>query len=394
MSHFADAISATNENRAVKGWRVLHACETLDRASGLVEAQTGVGMNPQVLSRDFWSTIPQEPLSLMNAWHDVRDWRHALNDAEALWSPQVLHAHSFAAAMAGVRGSLPAVYDFSETLDEVASQQSNSGSWLVRSFRVAEQFALGRASAVVAHSAGMKNMAHERGAAEANIFAVPEPCSAERLSLDALWTTEHGIDIGYDSVLYAAADAAGIECALRGFATITEELERAVLVFESDNPDRGEVVRLARQFGIADCIRCIPSSERALGMACASVVIVPPSGDAGGRANAAMLMAMAAGKAVVAADVPENRECSEDGRGCVWYRGEDAMDLAQRASFVARNEDFSRSLGESGRGHIELTRAPQVIARKYDEVYRHAVSRRTETTPKIPVPKMYALRTT
>src|SRR4051812_21486603 len=173
MSQFADAVSVLNQNRMVKGWRVLHACETAERAAMLADAQTGIGMNPQVLPREFWSTIPQEPLSLMNAWHDVRDWRHALNDAEALWSPQVMHAHSFAAAMAGVRGSLPVVYDFAETLDEIANQQANSGTWLLRSFRVAEQFALGRAGAVVAHCAGMKKIAQERGAASANVFVVP-----------------------------------------------------------------------------------------------------------------------------------------------------------------------------------------------------------------------------
>jgi glycosyltransferase involved in cell wall biosynthesis len=195
-------------------------------------------------------------------------------------------------------------------------------------------------------------------------------------------------------VLFALPDPTGVEHLLRAFAIMSTEWERAVLVFEADNPDREQLIRLARELEIADSIRCVTSAERELAVACADVVIAPATDDHCGRSNSAMLMAMACGRAVVAADVPENRECTADGRGCVWFRSGDITDLAHRAVFVARNQDFSRALGENGRTHIQLTRAPQVAARQYDEIYRHAQARRSDNLPRISVPKIYAIDAT
>src|SRR5258708_35217575 len=105
-----------------------------------------------------------------------------------------------------------------------------------------------------------------------------------------------------------------------------------------------------------------------------------------------MLQAMAAGRAVIAADVPENRECSPDGRGCVWFKPGDDLDLVQRTAFVAHNRGFAQSLGENGRAHIAASRAANLVGKRYDEVYRHAVARRIDTSlPKVEMPKIYAL---
>jgi hypothetical protein len=170
--------------RAVKSWRVLHACEETAHALAIVEAESSVGMNPQILSREYWTEPSRPDISLMTAWNDVRDWRHALNEAEAINSLQIVHAHSFASAMAGVRGSIPLVYDFSATLEDIASHGSTSGPWLLRSFRVAEQFALSRAAAVVTHSGAMKENVIERGALAANVFLIPDPVLKTSLSLE------------------------------------------------------------------------------------------------------------------------------------------------------------------------------------------------------------------
>jgi hypothetical protein len=48
-----------------------------------------------------------------------------------------------------------------------------------RSFRVAEQFVLSRAAAVIVHSTGLKEAALERGAPSDGVFLVPEPISDE-----------------------------------------------------------------------------------------------------------------------------------------------------------------------------------------------------------------------
>ncbi len=380
--------------RETKSWHVLHACETAEAALPIVDAESAVGMNPQLLSRASW-TLGGKPnsLSLLNAWHDIRDWRHALNEAEAMTSAQLVHAHSFTSAMAAVRGSLPTVYDFAATMEEPAPHavHVNNGPWLVRSLRVAEQFALSRAGAVVTHATGMKKLAHGRGAPPEHTFIVPEPIAGVGPATDRVWALDHALDLGYDIVLYALPNPKGAEKLLQAFAAIAVELERAVLVLEWNDSERDQFVKLARDLEIADRIRCITAVERSQGMACADVVIAPETGDAGARANTGMLQAMAIGKAVVAADAPENRECSNDGRGCVWFKPGDNVDLIQRATFIARNADFCRSLGENGRLHLAYTRAPEIIGRQYDEIYRYAQSRRTDNSPRAQMPKIYAL---
>jgi glycosyltransferase involved in cell wall biosynthesis len=176
---------------------------------------------------------------------------------------------------------------------------------------------------------------------------------------------------------------------LQSFAKVASEVEDTVLVLEWDNPDREQLIRVARELNIADAIRCVGSDERAQAIGCADVVIAPATGS---NVNDGMLQAMAAGRAVIAADVPENRECSADGRGCVWFKPEDDLDLVHRTAFVARNREFARSLGESGRAHIATHRAAGIVGKQYDQVYRHAHSRRSESNiPKVEMPKIYAL---
>ena len=380
----------TEASRQVRAWRVLHACESAMDAEHLAEAQINVGMRPQVLAREFWIGANSASPSLMTAWHAVRDWRHVLNEAEALTSVQIVHAHSFAAGMAAVRGSLPSVYDLQQTLDEITGLNggASAGPWMLRSFRVAEQFALSRASAVVVHSATMKQIACENGATDSNVFVLPSPMAARALVPDPNWAALHGIDLGYHAVIFALPALAGIEIALRAFSALLSEIEHALLVFELGEIDRDHLLRMARDLGVADDIRCISADEHNQATACADLVIVPALGNSR-HENVAMLRVMAAGKAVVAADVPENRQCAPDGRGAFWFKDGDVNHLAHQAAFVARNFDLSRSQGENGRLSITENRALDVVGRRYEEVYRHAASRRHDNIAKIAVPKLY-----
>ena len=264
----------------VKPWRVLHACESVADAVALAEAQSTVGMNAQLLSREYWN--PDEAakeLSLMNAWHDVRDWRHALNEAEALTSVQIVHAHSFGSAMAGVRGSLPLVYDFGATLEDVAKHQSQgtSGPWLLRSFRVAEQFALSRAGAVVAHTQVMAKIAHDRGAATENVFVIPEPFSATGTAGDVEWMAKRGIRPENNVVLFAPGEKA-LDLVLKAFAGVKAEVPQAMLLVESTSPE--PLLNRVWEMGLEKAVRRVVSSERTQAMAWSDVVIAPGGGSA------------------------------------------------------------------------------------------------------------------
>jgi hypothetical protein len=78
------------------------------------------------------------------------------------------------------------------------------------------------------------------------------------------------------------------------------------------------------------------------------------------------------GIALLAADLPRNRDASPDGRGCLWFEANNARDLGCRMAFLANHPDFRVALARTGRAHLLETRNCAVIGRRYDEAYRHA----------------------
>jgi hypothetical protein len=171
----------------IKNWRVIHACEYVRHVLPVVESQVSAGMRPYIVTptgagaAELYLSSQQadQPanLSLLRAWHDVRNWRKSLLECDPENTADVLHAHSFAAGMAAVRGFSCVVYDLDACIEDwaIASGQCEHGSWMGRSFRVAEQFILSRAEAVVVHSLAMKSAVAERGAPREAIFFVPDP---------------------------------------------------------------------------------------------------------------------------------------------------------------------------------------------------------------------------
>lgn len=191
LSAGGEARGSMSSNTKIKNWRVIHACEYAHHVLPVVEDQVSAGMRPYIVTPYGAGTVElylsnqqvDKPanLSLLRAWHDVRNWRKSLLECDPENSADVLHAHSFAAGMAAVRGFSCVVYDLDACIEDwaIASGQCEPGSWMGRSFRVAEQFIFSRAEAVVVHSLGMKSAVEERGAPSEGIFLIPEPLEIE-----------------------------------------------------------------------------------------------------------------------------------------------------------------------------------------------------------------------
>ena len=174
-----------------KVWRVIHACEYARDVLPVVEGQVAVGMRPFIVTPQGAGTAElylsggnqDQPrsLSLLRSWQDVRNWRKSLLDCAPETTSDLVHAHCFAAGMAAVRSCSCVVYDLGACIEEMAISAGlcESGSWMGRSFRVAEQFILSRAAAVIVHSLGLKEAALERGAPPDAVFLVPEPISED-----------------------------------------------------------------------------------------------------------------------------------------------------------------------------------------------------------------------
>ncbi len=180
----------------VHAWRVLHLCYRAREIAPALEAQLASAMQAAVLTPgglangvaalvDDARQTPAQ-VSLLSAWREVRNWRRGM--ATHGGGFEIVHAHSFSAGMAAVRAGVPAVYDLHDVVEKTANSAEAAGhSWLLRSFRTAEQFVLARAGAVVVHSSTMYRAAAERGTPSENLFLVADAFAPGDADLHPLW---------------------------------------------------------------------------------------------------------------------------------------------------------------------------------------------------------------
>jgi glycosyltransferase involved in cell wall biosynthesis len=387
-----------------KTWRVIHACEYARDVLPLVEGQVTAGMRPYIVTPHGAGAAElylreknlEQPvtLSLLRAWQDVRNWRKSLLECDPENSADVVHAHSFASGMAAVRNFSCVVYDPDACIEElaIATGQCDRGSWMARSFRVAEQFILSRAEAVIVHSSAMKAAVEERGAPAGSIFVIPEPLDVEALEAEVSALTSHSLQerlgTGHETVTYflpqwsvPEADKIpdSVLSVLEAFAFDAGDVANSVLLIESNGST--DVIRShAQRLGIADRLFIIDKNDLSAALQLADLVI--STGDAAPdligaqHAEQTFLASMWLGKPVLAADVPRNRDCTPDGRGCLWFKEGDVKDLSHRLAFLGGNPDFRASLASSGRAFVQETRSTAAVGRQYDEAYRHALSRK------------------
>lgn len=392
-----------------KQWRVIHACEYARDVLPVIEGQIAAGMRPYIVTPQgagsaelYLSGGRQEQprsLSLLRSWQDVRNWRKSILECEPETSADVVHAHSFAAGMAGVRSVSCVVYDPQACIEELAisAHLCDSGSWMARSFRVAEQFVISRAGAVVVHSAGMKQAVEERGAAPANIFLIPDPLPFDEerppisIPLGAEYLQQR-FGIAPGDVLFFAAETlrssngtlpANGTALLQGFALAALEVPELKLVVLAAEESRPLIAQAAESLKVANRLWIAEQQDAVALMQAAQVVIAsgetPQDEVEARRPSDTCLQALCQGRALLAADVPRHRDASPEGRGCLWFETANANDLGHRIAFLARNPDFRAALGCAGRTFILENRTPAVIGEKYKAVYRHAASRKRPT---------------
>jgi glycosyltransferase involved in cell wall biosynthesis len=367
----------------VRGWRVLHAGDSFRELNAVVEGQLAAGMKPWVVTSEGVAgpeaalRVAQETrrrISLLKAWQEVRRWRQLILQAYAELGCELVHAHCFAAGMAAVRNCPAVVYDLRHFVEQApeAGEALPGAAWLARSFRVAEHFVFTRAAAVVVHSGKIRDAVCGRASVREMVFLVPDPIEINPSPLpDTRWLRLPSRAV----TLFAAhvracpeQPAEDVLGMLRAFRQLRREAEEAFLLLEADPGGLPALTVACGQLELADAVRPIDASQREQALASADVVI---SGSA-----AVSMAALAQRRALLAADVPENREVSGEGRGCLWFRSGDARDLTARAAFLVRNPDFRRALASAGQKHLAETRSPEAVARAYDAVYRFAFNRR------------------
>lgn len=396
------AESPSRRQRATK-WRVLHACEYARDVLPVLEGQIAAGMRPYIVTPQGAGTAEvylsgksqDQPrtLSLLRSWQDVRNWRKSLLDCAPETSSDLVHAHCFAAGMAAVRSCSCVVYDLSACIEELAvsAHLCEPGSWMGRSFRVAEQFVLSRATAVIVHSEGMKQAALERGAPLASIFLIPDPIDsdAEQPFFAGADFLVRRFSLPPDAVSFFVPQFAseGAEqlspsaiCALEGFALASNELPLFKLLVEAPETARKTINEHAGRLGIAGHVELVHQLDALETLQSAHVVVAlsetPADPVAARLPNEICLKSLWQGKTLLAADVPRNRDASPDGRGCLWFEAGNPRDLGYRMAFVGRKPEFRAALAAAGRMYMFETRYGGALGELYDEAYRYAASRK------------------
>jgi len=391
----------------IRNWRVIHACDFARDVLPVVEGQVSVGMRPYIVTPQgagaaevFLANKELEQadsLSLLRAWQDVRNWRKSLLECDPETSADLVHTHSFSSGMAGVRNLSCVVYDLHACIEELAisAGQCERGSWMGRSFRVAEQFIVSRAKAVIVHSQSMKAAMEERGAAPDNIFIIPEPLPVDDSEAPQLGNNflQERFGIQDSTTTYFLSQPISTNegpsratlAVLEAFALAGIEIPDSRLFVESSPAEFATIRSHADRLKTAEQIVCVERQEVPAVMQNADVIIatgevaVDPAESR--RPNNACLKALSLGKALLAADVSRNRDCSPDGQGCLWFNDGDARDLAYRMAFLANNRDFRATLGASGRAYILGRRSSAAVGRQYDAVYRHAMAQKRSVGP-------------
>jgi len=382
---------------------VIHACEYARDVLPVVEGQIAVGMRPFIVTPSgagsaelYLAGRTQEPppaLSLLRSWQDVRNWRKSILECDPETTADLVHAHSFSSGMAAVRGVNCVVYDLHGCIEELAisAHQCESGSWMARSFRVAEQFILSRTAAVIVHSLAMKDAVRDRGTTPENIFLIPDPLPFDDddrpslpvpLGLDLL-AQRFGLQPEHVATLVpntiAELTPAVIEV-MEAFASASFEAPELRLLLPVAEESRGAVAEMATKFQIEErTVLSDPADVLAL-MQAAHVIVLngePPHDLVEQRKpNPFAVRALYHGRALLAADVPCNRDASPEGRGCLWFERGNVRDLGHRIAFLARHPEFRIALGDAGRSFLLDTRNLATLGEKYKEAYRHAATRR------------------
>lgn len=336
---------------------------------------------------------PPQAFSLLRAWQDVRNWRRSLLECDPENSSDVVHTHSFASGMAGVRNLSCVVYDLDACIEEVAISAGlcERGSWMGRSFRVAEQFILSRAQAVVVHSLSMKSAVEERGAAPEKVFLIPHPLPMENDGFPPFADHSFPKDFGVppETVIYFVPHTGcsangelpeGVKTVMQAYALVVLEVPQSCLLLELPPECTAAAQSYAESLKIESHVVTIGPNEALAVLKSSSVVVatgdLPEDQVKARQPNEICLRSLTTGKPLLAADVPRNRDASPEGTGCLWFAESDVGDIARRMVFLGHDHDFRVTLAASGRAHVLQTRGSLSVGRQYDAVYRYAISRK------------------
>jgi glycosyltransferase involved in cell wall biosynthesis len=302
------------------------------------------------------------------------------------------------------------VYQFRQPIEETANRTAanESNSWLARSFRVAEHFVLTRAAAVVVNNQARREACVAHGVPPQQVFCIPQPLPSELFEsvADRNWLTEIA-ETGSNTLVFAIPSFSASELwqardamqrCMRLLSVLLQSCREMKFIILAGPGLSKDLEQLAAACKLTPFMKVVDEKWQSRVIQSADVVICDavhgrPWEPTDGLQTKMLpaLQALARGRALLAADIPEHREISSDGRGCLWFRAADIEDIAHRALFLIQHPRFRQALAAAGRQHCLATRSGEAVAAQYDVVYRLAFSRRKDIDGTSPAPQLIPL---
>jgi glycosyltransferase involved in cell wall biosynthesis len=153
----------------------------------------------------------------------------------------------------------------------------------------------------------------------------------------------------------------GLQILLESFKEANREVETLKLLIVGDGPLRDELVEKTRGYGLVDRVLflgSIPPDELPLIYAASDIAVLPSAYEGLSRM---LLEAMACGKAVIASDIPANRELITNGQDGLLVSPLVSSSFREAIIRLALNRELRESLGRKAR---------EKISSKYSVSYR------------------------
>lgn len=264
--------------------------------------------------------------------------------------------------------------------DTVAFQQAEGvPAWKTALFRRTERGLVRRAHRVVALTPGLRRMVVERyGIAPERILVIPSgtdpehfrPAPAaqcrERLGLDPARPT-----VGFVGLFYRHQ---GVATLLRALARL-EPRPQGLLV--GDGVMRATWQALARELGLEAAVRFVgqvPYADVPPFVGAMDVLGAPFTGDRGETSPFKVLDALAAGRPVVASDLPSVRTLAAASGAVVLVPPDDADALAEALRALLGAPAARQALGRRGRDYVLAHHAWPVLAARLVEAIRETAT--------------------
>jgi len=166
----------------------------------------------------------------------------------------------------------------------------------------------------------------------------------------------------------------GLQILLESFKEASREVEMLKLLIVGDGPLRGELVEKTREYGLVNQVLFLgPISPNELpSIYAASDIAVLPSAYEG--LSRMLLEAMACGKAVIASDIPANRELITSGQDGFLVAPISPSNLKEAIVKFALDGNLRESLGKKAREKISSEYSASYRISRILDVYQKALT--------------------